>query len=108
MDLKDFKFRKFIVESLKEVLARNGYAINPQVACMSEVVDYILEAQDTEVYTAEQWFKDTRQNYPEYLVERKDIKSEVYDALSEIVMETGACQEDMEEAISWFNAQFYL
>lgn len=37
----------------------------------------------------------------------KDIKSEVYNALANIMFETGASEEDMNEAIEWFNRKFY-
>ena len=37
----------------------------------------------------------------------KDIKSEVYKALANIMFETGASKEDMNEAIEWFNEKFY-
>lgn len=38
----------------------------------------------------------------------KDIKSEVYNALANIMFETGASEEDMNEAIKWFNEKFYV
>ena len=38
----------------------------------------------------------------------KDIKSEVYNALANIMFETGASKEDMDKAINWFNEQFYV
>ena len=37
----------------------------------------------------------------------KDIKSEVYKALADIVFETGASKEDMDKAIEWFQTKFY-
>lgn len=37
----------------------------------------------------------------------KDIKSEVYKALANIMFETGANKENMNEAIEWFNEKFY-
>lgn len=37
----------------------------------------------------------------------KDIKNEVYNALANIMFETGASKEDMNEAIKWFNEKFY-
>lgn len=37
----------------------------------------------------------------------KDIKSEVYNVLANIMFETGASKEDMDKAISWFNEKFY-
>lgn len=33
----------------------------------------------------------------------KNIKNEVYNALANIMFETGASKEDMNEAIEWFN-----
>ena len=36
-----------------------------------------------------------------------DIKSEVYNALAEIVFKTGASKEDMDQAIEWFQIHFY-
>lgn len=37
----------------------------------------------------------------------KNIKNEVYNALANIMFETGASKEDMNEAIKWFNEKFY-
>lgn len=37
----------------------------------------------------------------------KNIKNEVYNALANIIFETGASKEDMNEAIKWFNEKFY-
>lgn len=37
----------------------------------------------------------------------KNIKNEVYNALANIMFETGASKEDMNEAIKWFNENFY-
>lgn len=37
----------------------------------------------------------------------KDIKSKVYNALADIMMETGATKKDMDEAIEWFQIKFY-
>ena len=37
----------------------------------------------------------------------KNIKDEVYNALANIMFETGASKEDMNEAIKWFNEKFY-
>lgn len=39
---------------------------------------------------------------------KKDIKHQVYNALSDIMFETGASEEDMDKAISWFNEKFYV
>lgn len=36
-----------------------------------------------------------------------DIRSEVYNALAEIMFKTGANQKDMDEAIEWFQTHFY-
>lgn len=36
-----------------------------------------------------------------------DIKSEVYNALAEIVFKTGASKEDMDQALEWFQIHFY-
>ena len=38
----------------------------------------------------------------------KDIKNEVYNALANIMFETGASKEDMDKAINWFNEKFYV
>lgn len=37
----------------------------------------------------------------------KNIKNEVYNALANIMFETGASKEAMNEAIKWFNEKFY-
>ena len=37
----------------------------------------------------------------------KNIKSEVYNALAEIMFKTGATKEKMDEAIKWFQIKFY-
>lgn len=37
----------------------------------------------------------------------ENIKNEVYNALANIMFETGASKEDMNEAIKWFNEKFY-
>lgn len=39
---------------------------------------------------------------------KKDIKSEVYNALADIMFETGASKEDMDKAINWFIEKFYV
>lgn len=36
-----------------------------------------------------------------------DIRSEVYNALAEIMFHTGASKEDMDEAIAFFQTKFY-
>ena len=38
---------------------------------------------------------------------KKDIKHQVYNALANIMFETGASREDMDKAINWFNEKFY-
>ena len=38
----------------------------------------------------------------------KDIKSEVYNALANIMFETGGSKEDTYNAIIWFNEKFYV
>lgn len=37
----------------------------------------------------------------------KDIRSEVYNALADIMFETGASKEDMAQALEWFQIHFY-
>ena len=37
----------------------------------------------------------------------KDIRSEVYNALADIMFETGATKEEMNAAIEWFQIKFY-
>lgn len=37
----------------------------------------------------------------------KNIKSEVYNALAEIMFKTGATKEEMDQAIEWFQIKFY-
>lgn len=37
-----------------------------------------------------------------------DLRSEVYNALSDIMYRFDASQEDMDDAIDWFNAHFYI
>lgn len=37
----------------------------------------------------------------------ENIKNEVYNALANIMFETGASKEDMNEVIKWFNEKFY-
>lgn len=37
----------------------------------------------------------------------KDIRSEVYNALAEIMFKTGASKEDMDKATEWFQIKFY-
>ena len=37
----------------------------------------------------------------------KDIQSEVYNALSDIMFKSGASKEDMEQAIEWFEIHFF-
>lgn len=37
----------------------------------------------------------------------KDIRSEVYNALAEIMFKTGATKDDMDEALEWFQIKFY-
>lgn len=36
-----------------------------------------------------------------------DIKSDVYNVLSDIMMKTGATKEEMDIAIEWFQLHFY-
>lgn len=36
-----------------------------------------------------------------------DIRSEVYNALAEIMFKSGAKKEDMDYAIEWFQTHFY-
>lgn len=37
----------------------------------------------------------------------KDIRSEVYNALANIMFETKASKEDMDRALEWFTLRFY-
>lgn len=37
----------------------------------------------------------------------KDIRSEVYNALADIMFKTGATKEEMDQAIEWFQIKFY-
>lgn len=37
----------------------------------------------------------------------KDIRSEVYNALTEIMFKTKATKEEMDQAIEWFEIKFY-
>lgn len=37
----------------------------------------------------------------------KDIRSEVYNALADIMYKTGATRPDMEQAIEWFSLRFW-
>jgi hypothetical protein len=39
--------------------------------------------------------------------EEINLRSEVYNALSEVVYRSGASQEEMGQAIDWFNNKFY-
>lgn len=39
---------------------------------------------------------------------KKDIKRDVYNALADIMFETGASKEDMDKAVNWFNEKFYV
>lgn len=38
---------------------------------------------------------------------KKDIRSEVYNALADIMFKTGASKEDMDVALEWFDMRFY-
>lgn len=38
---------------------------------------------------------------------QNEIRNRVYDALAEIIFETGADQEDMEKALDWFQDRFF-
>ena len=38
----------------------------------------------------------------------KDIRYEVYNALANIMFETGASKEDMDRALEWFVLKFYV
>lgn len=38
----------------------------------------------------------------------KDIRSEVYNALADIMFKTGASKEDMDKALEWFTLRFYV
>lgn len=37
----------------------------------------------------------------------KDIRSEVYNALADIMFKTGSNKEEMDAAIEWFQVHFY-
>lgn len=43
--------------------------------------------------------------YREYM--QDELKSRVYNALAEIIFETNADQEDMEQALEWFQIKFF-
>ena len=38
---------------------------------------------------------------------KKDIRTEVYNALADIMFESDASKESMDEAIEWFQTHFY-
>ena len=70
---------KTLEKMIKKVLAENNCVLNTEIADMEDVIDYIeMQNEDAypvdEVYTPEQWFKDTKQNFPEYLLTTDEVK----------------------------------
>ena len=56
------------------LLENNGYALNEDMTDIEDVVNYLEMCNEDvtpdNVYTPEDWFRDTRNNYPEYLVKK--------------------------------------
>ena len=59
---------------IQNILDKNGYALNSDLTDIEDVVNYLEMCNDDNtpdnVYTPEDWFRDTRNNYPEYLIKK--------------------------------------
>lgn len=59
---------------LLRILEDNGYTLNNDMTDIDDVVNYLeicnRDASPHDVYTPENWFSDTKERYPEYLVKK--------------------------------------
>ena len=59
---------------LLRILEDNGYALNNDITDIDDVVEYLeicnRDATPYDVYTPDDWFSDTKERYPEYLVKK--------------------------------------
>jgi len=53
-------------DEITALLKREGYKLNDDIANIESVAEYIDMMQPD--YSVEDWFYDTKNNYPEYLV----------------------------------------
>lgn len=70
---------------IEKVLHENHCILNPEVTNMEDVIDYIEQVNsertvDDGVYTPEEWFNDTRESYPEYLMDLVEDENYLKDA----------------------------
>lgn len=56
------------------ILEKHGYTLNSDLTDIDGVIEYLEMVNDDvtpdSVYTPEDWFRDTRNNYPEYLIKK--------------------------------------
>lgn len=62
-------FQKYVEQDLRTVLKLHDMELAEGIE-IDQITEYIVSMNETEVYTAEDWYCDTRANYPEYLVDR--------------------------------------
>lgn len=56
------------------ILEKHGYTLNNDLTDIDGVIEYLEMVNDdvtpNNVYTPEDWFRDTKSNYPEYLIKK--------------------------------------
>lgn len=58
------------------ILEKHGYTLNSDLTDIDGVIEYLEMVNDDvtpdNVYTPEDWFRDTRSSYPEYLIKKEE------------------------------------
>ena len=64
-----FVFRGNIMLEVEQILASKGFKLNPEVATLEDVAEYIDMVNDVDVtYTVSMWVEDTLSQYKEYVI----------------------------------------
>lgn len=59
---------------IQNILDKNDYALNSELTDIDGVIEYLEmineDVTPDNVYTPEDWFRDTKSGYPEYLIKK--------------------------------------
>lgn len=72
---------KTLEKQIIKVLADRDYMLNGEITTLSDVVEYLdmmNDADEDDYYSPEDWFRDTKVHYPEYLISKQEYKDKCY------------------------------
>ena len=72
-------------KQITKVLKDNNCYLNPDLITLSEAAEYIdmTNENDKDYYSPEDWFKDTKANFPEYLLNMDELQKKYYPTILE-------------------------